>query len=121
MYQGQPAAILRSMDQGKTFQTVEVPFRMGGNEAGRGVGERLAIDPNDNNILYFGSRSAGLWMSKDAALTWSKVGWLPAGSAPLAPTAGPRAEAGATPAAPGARRRRRARRGQGGGRGEGPD
>ena len=38
MYQGQPAAILRSMDQGKTFQTVAVPFRMGGNEAGRASG-----------------------------------------------------------------------------------
>ena len=80
MYQGQPAAILRSMDQGKTFQTVDVPFRMGGNEAGRGVGERLAIDPNDNNILYFGSRAAGLWMSKDAALTWSKVDSFPPAS-----------------------------------------
>ena len=33
--------------------------------------DRLAIDPNDNNILYFGSRTAGLWISKDAALTWS--------------------------------------------------
>jgi hypothetical protein len=48
---GQPAAILRSMDQGKTFQVVDVPFRMGGNSPGRGVGERLMIDPNDNNIL----------------------------------------------------------------------
>jgi hypothetical protein len=61
------------MDQGKTFQVVDVPFRMGGNSPGRGVGERLMIDPNDNNILYFGSRSAGLWISKDAALTWNQV------------------------------------------------
>jgi len=37
------------------------------------VGERLAIDPNDNNILYFGSRHDGLWISKDTALTWNKV------------------------------------------------
>jgi len=91
MGQSQPAAILRSMDQGKTFQTLDVPFRMGGNEAGRGVGERLAIDPNDNNILYFGSRSAGLWMSKDAALTWSKVDTFPLASVQAdTPPAGPR-------------------------------
>src|SRR3972149_2652751 len=65
MYSRDPAAIMRSMDQGKTFQVIEVPFKMGGNENGRGVGERLAIDPNDNNILYFGSRRDGLWISAD--------------------------------------------------------
>jgi photosystem II stability/assembly factor-like uncharacterized protein len=73
MYSRDPAAIMRSMDQGKTFQVIKVPFGMGGNENGRGVGERLAIDPNDNNILYFGSRRDGLWVSKDTALTWNKV------------------------------------------------
>jgi hypothetical protein len=74
------AAILRSMDQGKTFQVVDVPFQMGGNSAGRGAGERLAIDPNDNNILYFGSRADGLWASKDAGETWFKVDGFPATS-----------------------------------------
>ena len=73
MYSRDPAVIMRSMDQGKTFQVIKVPFGMGGNENGRGVGERLAIDPNDNNILYFGSRHDGLWVSKDTALTWNKV------------------------------------------------
>jgi hypothetical protein len=122
MHQNEPAAILRSMDQGQTFQTVAVPFRMGGNENGRGVGERLAIDPNENEILYFGSRAAGLWMSKDAALTWKKVESFPATTAPAAPgAAGPRAEAGAAAAAPGdaAAGARRGRGGAGGGRGGG--
>jgi hypothetical protein len=101
MHVNAPAAILRSMDQGKTFQTVPVPFLMGGNENGRGVGERLAIDPNDNNILYFGSRAAGLWVSKDAALTWKKVDSFPAATAAAAPApAGPRAETNAAAAAP---------------------
>lgn len=108
MHQNEPAAILRSMDQGKTFKVVDVPFRMGGNENGRSVGERLAIDPNDNDILYFGSRSAGLWMSKDAALTWKRVDSFPAATAPTAPgdaAAGPRRGGG----------------GAGGGRGRGGD
>ena len=65
------------------------PFRMGGNEGGRGVGERLAIDPNDNNILYFGSRYDGLWISQDTALTWSKVENFPVkGSGVPAPGSG---------------------------------
>jgi hypothetical protein len=73
MYSRDPAAIFRSVDQGKTFQVIDVPFRMGGNENGRGVGERLVIDPNDDNLLYFSSRYDGLWISRDTALTWSKV------------------------------------------------
>jgi len=32
MYSRDPAAIMRSMDQGKTFQVINVPFGMGGNE-----------------------------------------------------------------------------------------
>ncbi len=77
MYSRDPAAIMRSVDQGRTFQVVDVPFRMGGNEPGRSAGERLAIDPNDPDILYFGSRRDGLWVSHDAALTWSKVESFP--------------------------------------------
>ena len=45
-------AILRSRDRGRTFQRTNVPFKFGGNETGRGNGERLAVDPNDGNILY---------------------------------------------------------------------
>ena len=72
-YEVGPAAILRSSDRGKTFLRVDVPFRMGANEAGRFNGERLAVDPNLGSILYFGSRTAGLWRSGDGAATWRKV------------------------------------------------
>nr|WP_316629397.1 hypothetical protein [uncultured Brevundimonas sp.] len=56
---GDPGAMLRSNDRGRTWIRTDVPFRMGGNEDGRGLGERLAVDPNDNRILYFGSRHDG--------------------------------------------------------------
>jgi photosystem II stability/assembly factor-like uncharacterized protein len=55
-----------------------MPFKMGGNEAGRGNGERLAVDPNDNRTLYFGTRRDGLWRSADRGATWSKVESFPA-------------------------------------------
>lgn len=71
------AAILRSDDQGRTFQQTDVPFRMGANEAGRFNGERLAVDPNDGKILFFGSREDGLWKSNDRGTTWSKVKGFP--------------------------------------------
>ena len=60
-YANGAAAILRSDDQGRTFQYAETPFRMGGNAEGRSNGERLAVDPNEGAILFFGSRREGLW------------------------------------------------------------
>lgn len=77
VHRGDPGAMLRSHDRGATWLRTEVPFRMGGNEDGRGLGERLAIDPNDNRILYFGSRHDGLQRSIDGGATWRKVESFP--------------------------------------------
>ncbi len=66
--------ILRSDDYGQTWERTELPFKFGGNMPGRSVGERLMIDPNSNNILYFAARSGnGLWKSTDYGKTWAKV------------------------------------------------
>jgi photosystem II stability/assembly factor-like uncharacterized protein len=70
--------ILRSDDQGKTWKETVLPFKVGGNEPGRGQGPRLVVDPNDNHVLYFGARSGnGLWKSTDSGVTWSKVNNFP--------------------------------------------
>ena len=74
---GGPAAILRSNDKGKTFEKTSMPFKMGGNDDGRGCGERLAVDPNLGSVLYFGSRKAGLWKSSDGGVTWVHVESFP--------------------------------------------
>jgi len=71
-------AILKSTDRGNTWQTFDMPVKMGGNENGRSMGERLAVDPNLTSILFFGSRKAGLWKSTDAGATWAQVSSLPA-------------------------------------------
>ena len=82
-------AILRSRDRGRTFQRTNVPFKFGGNETGRGNGERLAVDPNDGNILYLGTRHDNLWKSADAGATWNRVISFPdVTEAPTAPTPG---------------------------------
>ena len=71
-------AILRSSDQGRTFQRTNVPIKFGGNEAGRGNGERMAVDPNDGRVLFLGTRKSGLWKSGDGSVTWAKVASFPA-------------------------------------------
>ncbi|HUJ09234.1 MAG TPA: cellulase [Verrucomicrobiae bacterium] len=73
IYRRTRAAILRSDDRGRTWQVTEVPFKMGGNEPGRFNGERLAVDPHDGRILFFGSRHDGLWKSADRGATWSPL------------------------------------------------
>jgi photosystem II stability/assembly factor-like uncharacterized protein len=70
-------AIVRSSNRGQSFERTDVPFKMGGNDPGRGVGERLAVDPNDGRVLLFGSRAAGLWRSTDQAKTWNRVTGFP--------------------------------------------
>jgi len=74
---GGNGAILRSNDQGRTFERTDLPFKLGGNENGRGIGERLAVDPHDGKRLYFGTRNSGLWTSVDGAKTWGAVESFP--------------------------------------------
>jgi photosystem II stability/assembly factor-like uncharacterized protein len=70
-------AILRSRDGGRTFAVSRVPIKFGGNENGRGNGERLSVDPNDPRILFLGTRNAGLWRSDDGAVTWRRIDSFP--------------------------------------------
>ncbi|WP_395243451.1 carbohydrate-binding protein [Agromyces sp. MMS24-K17] len=71
-------AILRSADYGETWEATDLPFKVGGNMPGRGIGERLQIDPNDGDVLYFGAEEGqGLWRSTDAGVTFEQVRSFP--------------------------------------------
>ena len=60
-YTSSKGAILYSYDGGRHFTRVDVPIRMGGNENGRGNGERMMVDPLNSDIIYLGTRLQGLW------------------------------------------------------------
>ncbi|MFI1375361.1 cellulose binding domain-containing protein [Streptomyces longwoodensis] len=67
-------AVLRSADRGASWQKTDLPFKLGGNMPGRGMGERLAVDPNKDSVLYLGAPSGkGLWRSTDSGVTWTQV------------------------------------------------
>src|SRR5436190_2801136 len=63
------SAILKSTDKGNTFTTIITgdnssgQFTAHGNRMGRNNGERLAVDPNNSNILFCGTGKNGLWKS----------------------------------------------------------
>ena len=71
-------AMLRSADRGGSWEKTDLPFKLGGNMPGRGMGERLAVDPHKDNVLYLGAPSGkGLWRSTDSGVTWSQVANFP--------------------------------------------
>lgn len=65
--------LLKSTDRGESWTTLDLSLPMGGNEPWRWTGERLAVDPNNSDIVYFASRLNGLWRSTDAGTSWSQV------------------------------------------------
>lgn len=70
--------LLRSTDYGDNWTGYQMPMKLGGNMPGRNMGERLAVDPNKPEILFFGARSGhGLWKSINSGETWTKVTSFP--------------------------------------------
>lgn len=71
---GSAGRLFISHDRGDNFDTsYMIPSKINGNGAGRGTGERLAVDGNNPEIIYFGSKDSGLLRSDDGGATWSSV------------------------------------------------
>ena len=62
-----------STNRGGTWTLVPLPYKVGGNEQGRGTGERLAVDPNLGSILFMGSTVDGMYKSVNYGTSWTKV------------------------------------------------
>lgn len=65
----------RSDDYGQTWEVFDITstFKAHGNGMGRGNGERLAVDPNNSNLILAGTRYNGLWKSTNRGTTWTKL------------------------------------------------
>lgn len=72
-----PSGLYRSDDGGTSWRKLGLPVAIGGNENFRWVGERLAIDPNHQKTLFYGSRSDGLWKSDDEGEHFHRVESFP--------------------------------------------
>ena len=44
------------------------------------VGQKMAIDPNNPNIVYVGTETAGMFVTTNGGTTWSSVSAVPVGS-----------------------------------------
>ena len=67
------AALLASNDRGATWQINDLDFRLGGNEPGRGTGERLCVDPGNGDVIWLGSTKDGLHRSSNRGRNFQKL------------------------------------------------
>ncbi|MEM9122744.1 MAG: hypothetical protein AAGB03_05420, partial [Pseudomonadota bacterium] len=80
--------LFASDDRGTTWRPLDLELPMGANDAMRASGERLVVDPNETNVLYYGSRYDGLYKSSDFGETWAQIAPdLPLGDPDLGVTA----------------------------------
>ncbi len=70
-------AVLRSENRGDTWARTDLSVKLGGNEDGRGAGERLLVDPRDSDTLWLGTRHDGLLRSTDRGVTWAVASTFP--------------------------------------------
>ncbi|MDE6593154.1 MAG: hypothetical protein K2K57_08855 [Oscillospiraceae bacterium] len=74
-FSGGKTCVFVSHDYGEHFDVVDVTdmIKVHGNGMGRGNGERIAVDPNNSDIIYCGGRTGGMIRSTDSGKTWQKV------------------------------------------------
>lgn len=65
--------LLKSTNGGGTFTLTHLAVPMAGNDEYRTSAERLAVQPNNSNIVLFGSRTSGLWRSTNGGVDWTQI------------------------------------------------
>ena len=71
--------VLVSDDAGRSWEEGGRRFAVHGNAEWRQAGSRLAVDPEDPDLVLLGTRTEGLWLSDDAGTSWRELSALPRG------------------------------------------
>lgn len=73
----QSGVLAISDDYGEHFRYEKIPVLVHGNLNGRGTGERLIVDSQNPDRLYFASQQEGLWVTENQGRQWKKLTALP--------------------------------------------
>lgn len=65
--------LLKSTDGGDSWRVLDLSLPMTGNGQWRWAGERLAVDPHNSDIVYYGTSLDGLWRSADGGDSWKQL------------------------------------------------
>lgn len=81
MYMEMSDGIYKTVDKGGTWVKTSFPIT---NQATSGDsrmdGQKMAIDPNDPNIVFAGTQKDGLWVTRDGGASWQKLTAVPTGA-----------------------------------------
>ena len=74
--------VLKSTDRGATWQRTGLEKRFYNHSPDKSMGECIAVDPENADIVFCGTSRDGLWKTMDGGQSWSKVAAVPSGDAP---------------------------------------
>ncbi len=77
--------LIRSNDGGSTWERLAKPTDLviRANDYWRWSGERFQVDPRNSAVLYYASRTTGLWRSTNGSAAASSVSWSNIGTVPV--------------------------------------
>ena len=78
MYMMFDGYVFKSSNKGTTWtETSFAPVTANPNDAYRWYGQKMAIDPNNPNIVYVGTAQNGLFVTTDGGASWQSVNAVP--------------------------------------------
>ena len=83
MYMAFDGYVFRSTNKGTTWTQTEFTQNTAGtnpNDSYAQVGQKMAVDPNNPNIVYVGTENNGLYITTNGGTSWSAVSGVPTGT-----------------------------------------
>ena len=82
LYMAYEGYVFRSTNDGATWtQTAFAQVTEDANDSYRGDGQKMAVDPNNPNIVYVGTPENGLFVTTNGGATWQSVSAVPVSQA----------------------------------------
>lgn len=69
----QSGVLAVSEDFGEHFRYEKIPVMVHGNLNGRGTGERLVVDRDSSDWLFYASQQEGLWVTDNRGRSWRRL------------------------------------------------
>ena len=78
LYMAYNGYVFKSTNKGTTWtQTSFTPVSESSNDSYGQVGQKMAVDPNNPNIVYVGTEANGMFVTTNGGQTWSSVSAIP--------------------------------------------
>jgi hypothetical protein len=80
MYLQMSDGIYKTNDKGVSWTKTSFPVIGTTSGDNRMDGQKMAVDPNNPNIVFAGTQKDGLWVTRDGGSSWQKIAAVPQGT-----------------------------------------